>query len=148
MGRASSPKKKAGRPPVEINWGQVDAMAAIHCTLEEISSVLMIHKDTLLKRCKAEHKCTMQEYIEGRRGAGRASLRRRMWTQAGDNGKLMSVFAKQHLGMSEKPEPDTPAGGHERRLTLRIENVDDVQKIADESDKLQQKGDRGQEKQD
>ena len=56
MGRASSPKKKAGRPPVEINWGQVDAMAAIHCTLEEISSVLMIHKDTLLKRCKAEPK--------------------------------------------------------------------------------------------
>lgn len=107
-GRTPGPDKgEGGRPIVEIDWGLVDNMAAIHCTAEEIASMLGCCRDTLNNRCKIEHDMTFSAYLEIKKGAGKMSLRRRQWKAAEAGDRTMLVWlGKQWLGQSDKQQVD------------------------------------------
>jgi methylphosphotriester-DNA--protein-cysteine methyltransferase len=95
-----------GRPCIEIDWKQVDTMCGIQCTGEEIAAVLGIDYDTLVNACKREKGVSFSEYFEQKRDAGKASLRRRMYTAAVTDGNptMMIWLSKQYLGHKDKQE--------------------------------------------
>lgn len=93
-----------GRPRKPIDWDQVDKLCAIQCTEEEIASVLGCSVDTICRSCKRKHGMTFADYFERKRKGGVASLRRRQWKEAVDEGNVAMLIwlGKQYLGQSEK----------------------------------------------
>jgi hypothetical protein len=85
------------RPRKPIDPVQVEALAAIGCTLDEMASILSCHRNTLLNRfCKV---------IEKGKSSLRMSLRREQvrLAKAGDRTMLIWL-GKQYLGQSERHE--------------------------------------------
>lgn len=112
------------RPRIEINWKLVDSLCAIHCTKEEIASVLGIDADTLNNATKREHNMVFSAYFEQKSAKGKQSLRRRQWETANgtqarydDDGNLLEQakppsvamqiwLGKQWLGQRDKQDID------------------------------------------
>ena len=91
--RKPGPKKgTGGRPNATIDWEVVDSLCALHCTAEEIASVVDCHVATLNNRCKVLHKVTFSVYIQQKRGPGNVSLRRRLWTLAEGGNVATAIF--------------------------------------------------------
>ena len=85
------------RPLLEIDESLVEKLASIHCTMEEIGSVVGCSVDTLERR--------FADIIKRGKDKGKSSLRRVMWQKAQDgNATMMIWLSKQHLGMSDKIE--------------------------------------------
>jgi hypothetical protein len=85
------------RPRLKIDPAQVERLAAIHCTNEEIAAVVGCSSDTIERRYAVN--------IKTGRARGRASLRRIQWeaAQKGNIG-MMIWLGKQLLGQTEKIE--------------------------------------------
>jgi hypothetical protein len=89
------PKRKPGRRPLAINLRQLDALAKIHCTHEEIAAVLGCSTDTLARR--------YAERIEKAREEGKMSLRRAQYKAAlSGNATMMIWLGKQYLGQADQ----------------------------------------------
>lgn len=86
-----------GRPPKDVDERLLVELARIHCTHEEIASILGISPDTLTRR--------FAEVIKAARDEGKMSLRRKMWQLALDGNTTMLVWiSKNELGYSDKSE--------------------------------------------
>lgn len=110
---------------------QVEKLARIQCTDEEIAAVLGCSKSTV-----SEHKQSDEAFrtaIERGREIGKRSLRRAMWRHAlkGDR-TLMIWLSKQHLGMADKAEIEErrevtytsrPTSPEEARAILQQEGI-------------------------
>lgn len=93
-----------------IDWDLVDNLCAIHCTGEEIAAVLMLNYDTLERACKRDKRSSFADYSTEKRRGGKASLRRRQWTQAEEGSVAMQIWlGKQWLGQSDMPSTDQSA---------------------------------------
>ena len=80
-------------------------MCRIHCTGEEIASVLGCSYDTFARRVKADFGISCAEYIKEKAGKGRASLRRLQFKSAeGGNTTMLIWLGKQHLGQKDKTD--------------------------------------------
>lgn len=104
------------RPKKDIDPKQVEALASILCTDEEIADVLKCSSDTLTRRFRAE--------LDQGRNMGRASLRRQQWEQAKHGNATMLVWlGKQWLGQRDKTDTEiSGAGGGPVEIT-RVERV-------------------------
>ena len=122
---APKPRKKpgpkpgtGGRPRIGIDWDKVDALCAIHCTRSEISAVLCIGEDTLIRAAKREKGQDIGEYIALKSMRGKASLRRRQWRAAEDGDRTMLVWlGKQWLGQADKIEQ---VGSQDHRVVVYL----------------------------
>jgi len=86
-------------PRIEIDWDLVKKLAAIHCTQEEIASVVGCSVDTLTRRPE------FAEVFKKGREEGKASLRRKQYEIAMNGNVSMLIWlGKQILGQSEKTE--------------------------------------------
>jgi hypothetical protein len=102
-----------GRPPKPIDEAMVLRLARIHCTTEEIASIVGVSKDTLERRC--------MPILEEGRSMGRASLRRLQWkTARGGNATMQIWLGKQLLKQTDKVEQVNAASA----LTVNISGVD------------------------
>tara|TARA_R110002020_G_scaffold166393_1_gene354368 strand:+ start:1301 stop:1645 length:345 start_codon:yes stop_codon:yes gene_type:complete len=98
------PKKKT-KPFAKIDWEQADKMCGIHCTGEEIASILNVDYDTLNAACKREKGMGFSDYSDQKRSSGRASLRRRQYGIAMDGNSTMLIWlGKNWLGQTDKSE--------------------------------------------
>jgi hypothetical protein len=90
-----------GRPKLKIDLDQVEKLAVIGCTLEEIGAVLKISKRTLIRRNKESK---FREAMERGELSGRASLRRaqRKVALAG-NATMLIWLGKNILGQRDNP---------------------------------------------
>jgi hypothetical protein len=86
------------RPLLEIDPEKVRALAAIHCTLEEIAAVLECSVDTLERR--------FADVIESGKNEGKSSLRRKQWEAASgreakydDKGNLVMPAREPNITM-------------------------------------------------
>lgn len=85
------------RPPLEIDEKLVEGLARIHCTYEEIASVVGCSTDTLARR--------FADLIEQGRQQGKTSLRRKQYEVAMSGDRAMLIWlGKQLLGQSERQE--------------------------------------------
>lgn len=94
------------RPRLKIDPAQVEALARIHCTHEEMAAVLGCSTDTLTRR--------FADVIEKGRDQGKASLRRKQFELAMKGDRTMLVWlGKQVLGQRDKQEHEHagPDGG-------------------------------------
>jgi hypothetical protein len=99
------PKRKNGRPRIEIDWKVFDNLCAIHCTLEEIAGWFNCSEDTIERTVKREKKLSFADYYKTKAGAGNISLRRKQFKQAEEGNVTMSIWlGKQWLGQADKLE--------------------------------------------
>lgn len=88
-----------GRPLKPVDEKQVEQLAAIDCTNEEIASVVGCSVDTLTRRFA-------DVLIKGREN-GKASLKRMMWKAATSGNVTMQIWlSKNRLGYRDKIDVD------------------------------------------
>lgn len=74
-------KDKGGRPEIEIDLKQLEALCGIQCTDEEIAAVLGISVKTITRKKSEKDSGFVQCYKKGKE-TGKASLRRIQWKAA------------------------------------------------------------------
>lgn len=103
------------RPKIELTddqWTQVEKMAAIFCTGEEIAHVLNISYDTLERRVKEKYKVSCAEHIKKHSAMGKMSLRRKQYEVAkGGNVSMLIWLGKQYLNQTDKKEDNVKVSG-------------------------------------
>jgi len=96
------------RPRKVIDERQVEALASIMCTTEEIAAVVGCSTDTLERRFAAA--------LENGRLRGKQSIRRKMYHLAMEGNAMMLIWlSKQYLGHADKQEVEQSGNG---RLTF------------------------------
>jgi hypothetical protein len=85
------------RPKLKIDESQVEQLAAINCSLDEMGAVLNCSADTLGRR--------FADAIKRGRERGRMSLKRKQYELAmGGNVTMLIWLGKQLLGQTDKRE--------------------------------------------
>lgn len=112
------------RPRAVVDTELLRDLCAIHCTLDEISSILKVHKRTLERRFAV--------VMADGRNHGKMSLRRKRYSVAMEGNVPMLIWlSKQVLGESEKIEERYPDAVKSKdqtdalaaTLTARIEEL-------------------------
>ena len=94
-------KNSTGRPRAQIDLEQVEKLAGIGCTIEEIAAVLKVSKRTMIRRSKEPK---FKEAIERGLLAGCASLRRAQRKAAlAGNPAMLIWLGKNILGQRDLP---------------------------------------------
>ena len=108
------------RPIKEINVDQLEELAAINCSVDEISAVIGIDRRTIQRRYAAA--------LQTGRERGKASLKRMMWKAAvGGNITMMIWLSKQMLGYTDKVEEKVVADDR----PLKKKSEADLEKAAE-----------------
>lgn len=97
-----------GRKRIVVDWGRVDKLAKAQCHGTEIADDLGISYDTLVTRCKEDHKTDFSEYLRSKKESGKANAKITFYENAfekGDTGAQI-FWTKQHLGWSDKIKQD------------------------------------------
>jgi hypothetical protein len=90
-----------GRPPKEISAEQVNALAAINCSYQEMGAVLGCSVDTLERR--------FADVIEKGRLEGKMSLKRKQWDVAMKGNPTMLIWlGKIMLGQKDVRTQELP----------------------------------------
>lgn len=104
----AEPKRKGGRPRVEIDREQFETMCAQQCTEKEIAAHFRCSVDTVQAWCKRTYKCGFSEIFKQKREAGIGSLRSRAYEMAMAGDKTMMIFLlKNYAGMRDTPATDS-----------------------------------------
>jgi len=86
-----------GRPLIKIDHAQVERLASIQCTDQEIAAVLGVSVDTLARRKVNDPE--FWEFLQRGKAKGRVALRRLQWQRAEAGSDVMLIFlSKQLLG--------------------------------------------------
>ncbi|MDD5391106.1 MAG: hypothetical protein PHD37_17345 [Gallionellaceae bacterium] len=97
--------KKTGRKKIDIDIRTLDKLCEMQCTIIEIAGFFNVSVDTIERRVKEASGIRFADYFEEKRGAGRASLRRRQFQLAmKGNGTMLVWLGKQYLGQTDKQE--------------------------------------------
>ena len=114
---------KGGRPRIQIDLAQVEALAQIGCTLDEIAAVLNVSPSTVDDRMlkdegfQAAHKKGSEH--------GKATLRRMQWNSAkGGHVTMMIWLGKQLLGQKDHRSVNLSVEGHALKLAEQIKEKD------------------------
>jgi hypothetical protein len=88
----------------KIDWDVAESLANIHCTQSEIMYVLGIdHKVTFAKHLLEDQNMSFEEWYAIHSSRGKASLRRKMYNVAAEDGNVPMLIwlSKQYLNMKE-----------------------------------------------
>lgn len=132
-----------GRPPIEIDWKQFEALCRICCTLDEIAAWFNCSEDTIQNKCAEKYEETFSAVLKRISAGGRMSLRRRMHQQSRQGNIAATIFlAKQPperggLGMTDRVQQDSTvslgAGTYEQ--LMGIAKVLEERKAAENNDR-------------
>jgi hypothetical protein len=102
--RTDPPGRKKGRPKARIDLAQLEKLAGLQCTDEEIAAWFGVTQKTIQRRRKSRK---FAEVIERGRAKGRISLRRAQF-QAAQAGNIAAQIwlGKQILGQRDKWDID------------------------------------------
>ena len=100
---------KGGAPIKEIDYKQLEKLCAIQCTGEECAAILKIDYDTLNRALKRDNHGGFTDYFKKNSATGKASLRRRQYKSAVEEGNIpmMIWLGKQYLGQKEPDRTET-----------------------------------------
>ncbi|MBZ5622885.1 MAG: hypothetical protein LAQ69_29740 [Acidobacteriia bacterium] len=82
------------RPKVKIDVGELEKLATLQCTDEEIALFLGISVRTLQRRL---HVAKFREAVDGARAKGRVSVRRALFRMANNNNVAAAIFLSKNL---------------------------------------------------
>ncbi len=128
------PAPQLGNLRIEIDFGILERLCVIQCTLAEVAAFFAVSEDTIERRVKEEYGVKFADYYATKKGAGKAALRRKMFDLAEEgNVTLLIWLSKNYLGMSDKQT----IGGTGGDITIRVSHWDDLERaIREESNQL------------
>jgi hypothetical protein len=92
-----------GRPPIDINWEEMDKLLAIQATKDEIAGWFKCSPDTIENKIRDKFQLTFSEYRDQKGAPGKISLRRKQYQTAMSGNVAMQIFlGKNWLGQSDK----------------------------------------------
>lgn len=95
-------KGRSGRSKADIDIELMKKLAAIQCTITEMSSILGVHRDTFHERLKNDE--IFSDAYNKARDTGKSSLRRMQYEAAKNGSAAMLIWlGKQFLGQIENP---------------------------------------------
>lgn len=118
-------REGAGRPPIDLTddqLRQLDVLAKIYCTVEEIAAVLGVSADTLSAPRHPEY----AERIEKGRREGKSSLRRAQFTSALKGNPALLIWLGKNL-LDQKDRTETWVGDLSK---MTDDELDDLAKQA------------------
>lgn len=91
-----------GEPRIEIDPEQVEKLASLHCTVQEIADFFECSRDTIERRFRVQ--------IQKGRASGKITLRRKQW-QAAEKGNVSMLIwlGKNILGQKDKSDEEIEA---------------------------------------
>lgn len=108
MAKTTKPpeKRSVGRPRFEFDLKQVQALATIQCTDDELGAVLGCSTDTIGRRKQEDP--DFAEALKRGKEQGKVSLRRLQW-KAAQNGNITMLIwlGKQFLGQRDRMEQES-----------------------------------------
>jgi hypothetical protein len=133
----------AGRPPTPIDYALVERLAHIHCTDDEIATLIGMSKDNFCKRKHRDKQLCL--CLEKGRDGGKMSLRRMQWKSAeGGNVTAQIWLGKQLLGQRDKQEVTGKDGGPmEHRIDLKALSDDELDRLI-ETGRIDREGPKGE----
>ena len=96
-----------GRPKIKLDLAVVKKLCNLHCTGEEIASVLDVSYDTLERRIKELGYCSFSEFFIRFSAKGKISIRRKQYELAMQgNVHMLKQLGTSWLGQSDKQQVD------------------------------------------
>lgn len=109
---------KRGRPKIEFDLKQVEKLAMLQCTYDELAAFFDCSKDTIINRMKDDESFSAA-YKSGLE-KGKMSLRRLQWRAAESGNVTMLIWlGKQHLGQTDKQDVK-----HSGEMDIEVKLVD------------------------
>ena len=101
-----------GRARLEFTdkeWKQLEDMAQIHCTGEEMASIIGVDYDTLNARIREKYECSFSDWYKIHSDGGKMCLRRAQFKKAVKDGNVPMLIwlGKQWLGQTDKIENES-----------------------------------------
>lgn len=116
-----------GKPPKELNLELIRQLCAMQSTDAEIAACCGVSHDTLARRRQSDP--AFAEMMADARQTGKASVRRTLYMQAasGQNPAFTMFWAKNHLGMADKPDDTGPIPQDQaRRIKEALDAIDNA----------------------
>lgn len=112
-----------GRPKIILDYDKIEKLAMIHCTQEEIATIIGVSVDTLQRDPQF---CGI--YKSGL-DKGRSSLRRLQWKAAEAGDKTMLVWlGKQLLGQRDKQDIENTVKMESSPVDELIKSIEDIKR--------------------
>lgn len=109
---------KRGRPKIKFDLEQVEKLAMLQCTYDELAAFFDCSKDTIINRMKDDESFSAA-YKNGLE-KGKMSLRRMQWRAAESGNVTMLIWlGKQHLGQTDKQDVK-----HSGEMDIEVKLVD------------------------
>ena len=109
---------KRGRPKIEFDLEQVEKLAMLQCTYDELAAFFDCSKDTIINRMKDDESFSAA-YKNGLE-KGKMSLRRMQWRAAESGNVTMLIWlGKQHLDQVDKQDVK-----HSGEMDIEVKLVD------------------------
>ncbi len=109
---------KRGRPKIEFDLKQVEKLAMLQCTYDELAAFFDCSKDTIINRMKDDESFSTA-YKNGLE-KGKMSLRRMQWRAAESGNVTMLIWlGKQHLDQVDKQDVK-----HSGEMDIEVKLVD------------------------
>lgn len=89
---------KIGRPRAKIDIEDLEKLAALQCTVEELAAFFRVSKPTMISRLKEDE---YREAWERGKEGGKASLRRHQFALAEKNAAMAIFLGKQYLDQKD-----------------------------------------------
>lgn len=119
-----SKKRKAGRPPIEIDMSQLEAFCQVLCTQEEIALFLGCSISTIIRRVKEATGVNFERFYKKHSSGGKMSLRRAQYKAAiGGNSAMLIWLGKQDLGQRDKPKGEEIATPQPVAITIQVKDA-------------------------
>ncbi len=117
-----------GRPKIEWRdkeFSTFEALCGIHCTEQDICSVMNVTDKTLNKILKKKYKMNFSECFKRFSANGRISLRKKQFEVAKAGNVTMLIWlGKQHLGQADRIEQTTET--HDKAEGMHNEIMDAI----------------------
>lgn len=118
------PKKKMGRPQIQIDKKEFEKLCALQCTQLEMCSWFDVDENTINAWCKREYGKTFSEVFAAKRGKGKVALRRIQYQLAEKNPSMAIFLGKQYLGQSDNPQAEEAQAKTIDALIEAVKNID------------------------
>ena len=121
------PKGQIKPKRAKIVKEQFESMCAVQCTEEEIASIFGCSVDTLERWCKDTYNQKFADVFREKRQRGKASLRRRQWLKATEEGDttMLIFLGKQYLGQADRMSQSITTVSSETREAI-AEIMDEI----------------------
>lgn len=100
------------RPRKEIDWRDVEKLAAMQCTQEEVAAFCECAVDTLERACVRDKEMPFSEFYAQHKGTGKISLRRMQWACAQKGNVTMLIWLGKNMLGQKDGRDETDVSNH------------------------------------